>query len=41
MIKLENIGSLVTYNSNLGIMDTLNDVEIIIDNDLILEIVII
>ena len=38
MIKLENIGSLVTYNSNLGIMDTLNDVEIIIDNDLILEI---
>ena len=38
MIKLENIGSLVTYNSNLGIMDTLNDVEIIIDNDLIIEI---
>ena len=38
MIKLENIGSLVTYNSNLGKMDTLNDVEIIIDNDLILEI---
>ena len=38
MIKLENIGSLVTYNSNLGIMDTLNDIEIIIDNDLILEI---
>ena len=38
MIKLENIGSLVTYNSNSGIMDTLNDVEIIIDNDLILEI---
>ena len=38
MIKLENIGSLVTYNSKLGIMDTLNDVEIIIDNDLILEI---
>ena len=38
MIKLENIGSLVTYNSNLGIMDTLNDVEIIINNDLILEI---
>ena len=38
MIKLENIGSLVTYNSNLGIMDTLDDVEIIIDNDLILEI---
>ena len=38
MIKLENIGSLVTYNSTLGIMDTLNDIEIIIDNDLILEI---
>ena len=38
MIKLENIGSLVTYNSNLGTMDILNDVEIIIDNDLILEI---
>ena len=38
MIKLENIGSLVTYNSNLGIMDTLKDVEIIIDNELILEI---
>jgi len=38
LIKLENIGSLVTYNSNLGIMDTLNDIEIIIDNDLILEI---
>ena len=38
MIKLENIGSLVTYNSKLGIMDTLNNVEIIIDNDLILEI---
>ena len=38
MIKLENIGSLVTYNSNLGIMDTLKDVEIIIYNDLILEI---
>ena len=38
MIKLENIGSLVTYNSTLGTMVTLNDVEIIIDNDLILEI---
>ena len=38
MIKLENIGSLVTYNSTLGIMDNLNDIEIIIDNDLILEI---
>tara|TARA_B100002052_G_scaffold124882_1_gene114640 strand:- start:104 stop:1306 length:1203 start_codon:yes stop_codon:yes gene_type:complete len=38
LIKLENIGSLVTYNSNSGLMDTLNDTEIIIDNDLILEI---
>tara|TARA_B100000900_G_scaffold308921_1_gene267623 strand:+ start:1392 stop:2594 length:1203 start_codon:yes stop_codon:yes gene_type:complete len=38
LIKLENIGSLVTYNSSLGTMDTLNDIEIIIDNDLILEI---
>jgi len=28
----------VTYNSSLGTMDTLNDIEIIIDNDLILEI---
>ena len=38
MIKLENIGSLVTYNSTLGMMDTLNDIEIIIDNEHILEI---
>ena len=28
----------MTYNSSLGTMDTLNDIEIIIDNDLILEI---
>ena len=28
----------MTYNSTLGTMDTLNDIEIIIDNDLILEI---
>ena len=38
MIKLENIGSLVTYNSTSGLMNTLKDVEIIIDNELILEI---
>ena len=38
MIKLENIGNLVTYNSISGLMDTLKDVEIIIDNEFILEI---
>ena len=38
MIKLENIGSLVTYNSISGLMNTLKDVEIIIDNEHILEI---
>ena len=38
MIKLENIGSLVTYNSISGSMETFKDVEIIIDSDLILEI---
>ena len=38
MIKLENIGSLVTYNSISGSMETFKDVEIIIDGDLILEI---
>ena len=38
MIKLENIGSLVTYNSISGLMTTLKDVEIIIDNEHILEI---
>ena len=38
MIKLENIGSLVTYNSTSGLMNTYKDVEIIIDNELILEI---
>ena len=38
MIKLENIGSLVTYNSISGSMKTFKDVEIIIDSDLILEI---
>ena len=38
MIKLENIGSLVTYNSISESMETFKDVEIIIDSDLILEI---
>ena len=38
MIKLENIGRLVTYNSTSGLMNTLKDVEIIIDNEHILEI---
>ena len=38
MIKLKNIGNLVTYNSISGLMDTLKDVEIIIDNEFILEI---
>tara|TARA_A100000164_G_scaffold378050_1_gene418709 strand:+ start:1447 stop:2649 length:1203 start_codon:yes stop_codon:yes gene_type:complete len=38
LIKLENIGNLVTYNSISGLMDTLKDVEIIIDNEFILEI---
>ena len=38
MIKLENIGNLVTYNSISGLMDTFKDVEIIIDNEFILEI---
>ena len=38
MIKLINIGQLVTYNSILESMHILNDVEVIIENDMIIEI---
>ena len=36
MLKLNNIGQCVTYNSDLGNMDVQKDIEIIIENDLIL-----
>ena len=38
MLKLNNIGQCVTYNSYLGKMDVQKDIEIIIENDLIIEI---
>ncbi len=38
MLKLNNIGQCVTYNSDLGKMDVQRDIEIIIENDLIIEI---
>jgi len=38
LIKLINIGQLVTYNSILESMHILNDVEVIIENDMIIEI---
>ena len=38
MLKLNNIGQCVTYNSDLGKMDVQKDIEIIIENDLIIEI---
>ena len=38
MLKLNNIGQCVTYNSNLGKMDVQKDIEIIIENDFIIEI---
>ena len=37
MLKLNNIGQCVTYNSDLGKMDVQKDIEIIIENDLIID----